>query len=680
MKFQRKSLSVCLALSSLLAVSAQAEQSPENNDTIIVTASRINSDINKATAYTSIITAEQIANSPQKTLPEILATEAGIFSRSLYGNNAARATVDMRGFGAAAKQNTLVLLDGRRLNDIDLAAIDFTAIPLKNIERIEIIRGGGSVLYGDGATGGAINIITKQAVAGDSSAEVSVGLGSFNNRSISGVGSTTIGSTAMNFTINKQNADGYRDNNELDQLNLQADFRTELDSGELYFKLASDDQELGLPGVRTVDPGSSINQLESDRSSTSTPNDFANQKGSSITAGYSMFVSDNTELILDGGYRRKNQTAFFDYGGGSSSYLDTDLNTWSITPRLTIEHDVNGQAATTIVGLDYYRSNYDSARAQTASSVGTPIHDLTITQNNIALYAQHERQISNKLNADAGIRLQKVEQKASDTFNSSAPGGSAFDSEAPNLDESDFEQMLSLGARYSVSGQLSVFSHLERSVRFATVDEIFSTFPGAYTYLKPQTANQFNLGADYQRGKISSSANFYIMDLDNEIHYDVATFKNVNLDPTRRQGLELTLKNQLSNDILLGISYAYTQAEFRGGSYNGNTIPVVPKTTANITVLWNVTPDVSFNTNVSYVDERYFDNDQSNSFEKMPSYIVADIKLSNQYDAWTFSGNVYNVFDEEYFDYGVRSTATAGKYNAYPNPERSFSIEISRSF
>jgi len=680
MKFQRKPLSVCLALSSLFAVSAQAEQNPENNDTIIVTASRIDSDINKATAYTSVITAEQIANSPQKTLPEILATEAGIFSRSLYGNNAARATIDMRGFGAAAKQNTLILLDGRRLNDVDLAAIDFTAIPLKNIERIEIIRGGGSVLYGDGATGGTINIITKQAVAGDSSTEVAVSLGSFNNRSFNGIATTTIGSTAIGFAVSKQNADGYRDNNELDQLNLQADFRTELDSGELYFKLASDDQKLGLPGVRTVDPGSSINQLESDRSGTSTLNDFANQKGSSITAGHSMFVSDNTELILDGGYRRKNQTAFFDYGGGSSSYLDTDLNTWSITPRLSIEHDVNGQAATTIVGLDYYRSNYDSARAQTASSVGTPIHDLTITQNNIALYAQHERQISDKFNADAGIRLQKVEQKASDTFNSSAPGGSAFDSEAPNLNESDSEQMLSLGARYSVSGQLSVFSHLERSVRFATVDEIFSTFPGAYTYLKPQTANQFNLGADYQRGKISSSANIYIMDLDNEIHYDVATFKNVNLDPTRRQGLELMLKNQLTNDILLGINYAYTQAEFRGGSYNGNSIPVVPKTTANITVLWNVTPDVSFNANVSYVGERYFDNDQSNSFEKMPSYIVADMKLSNQYDAWTFSGNVYNVFDEEYLDYGVRSTATAGKYNAYPNPERSFSIEISRSF
>jgi len=680
MKFQRKSLSVCLALSSLLAVSAQAEQSPENNDTIIVTASRINSDINKATAYTSIITAEQIANSPQKTLPEILATEAGIFSRSLYGNNAARATVDMRGFGAAAKQNTLVLLDGRRLNDIDLAAIDFTAIPLKNIERIEIIRGGGSVLYGDGATGGAINIITKQAVAGDSSAEVSVGLGSFNNRSISGVSSTTIGSTAINFTINKQNADGYRDNNELDQLNLQADFRTELDSGELYFKLASDDQKLGLPGVRTVDPGTSINQLESDRSSTSTPNDFANQKGSSITAGYSMFVSDNTELIFDGGYRRKNQTAFFDYGGGFSNYLDTDLNTWSLTPRLSIEHDVNGQAATTIIGLDYYRSNYDSARAQTASSVGTPIHDLSITQSNIALYAQHERQISDKFNADAGIRLQKVEQKASDTFNSSAPGGSGIDSEAPNLDESDSEQMLSLGARYNVSEQLSVFSHLERSIRFATVDEIFSTFPGAYTYLKPQTANQFNLGADYQRGKISSSANIYIMDLDNEIHYDVATFKNVNLDPTRRQGLELTLKNQLTNDILLGISYAYTQAEFRGGSYNGNTLPIVPTTTANITTLWNITPDFSFNTNISYVSERYFDNDQSNTFAKMPSYTVVDMKLSNNYDGWTFSGNVYNVFDKEYFDYGVRSTSTAGKYNAYPSPERSFSLEISRSF
>ena len=71
----------------------------------------------------------------------MLGREAGVLSRSLYGNNASRASVDIRGFGAASTQNTLILVDGRRLNDVDLSAVDYSAIPLQAIERIEIESG-----------------------------------------------------------------------------------------------------------------------------------------------------------------------------------------------------------------------------------------------------------------------------------------------------------------------------------------------------------------------------------------------------------------------------------------------------------------------------------------------------------------------------------------------------------
>ena len=55
----------------------------------------------------------------------------------------------------------MILLDGKRLNDNDQSSINYSSIPIKNIERIEIIKGSGGVLYGDGAVGGAINIVTK---------------------------------------------------------------------------------------------------------------------------------------------------------------------------------------------------------------------------------------------------------------------------------------------------------------------------------------------------------------------------------------------------------------------------------------------------------------------------------------------------------------------------------------
>ena len=128
-------------------------------ETMVVTASRIN-DVSALPASISVITAEDIKRSASLTLPELLSEYAGISINSLFSHGS-RANVGIRSFGETATQNTLILLDGRRLNDIDLSSVNYAAIATDNIERIEITRGSGGVLYGVGATTGTINIITK---------------------------------------------------------------------------------------------------------------------------------------------------------------------------------------------------------------------------------------------------------------------------------------------------------------------------------------------------------------------------------------------------------------------------------------------------------------------------------------------------------------------------------------
>ena len=99
-------------------------------------------------ASATVITAEQIAHSPSHTLSEIIAQVPGVQLQSLYGGvNGAKTSVDLRGFGATAMSNTLILVNGRRMSDIDITAIDLSTIPLNAIERIEITRGNsGAVL------------------------------------------------------------------------------------------------------------------------------------------------------------------------------------------------------------------------------------------------------------------------------------------------------------------------------------------------------------------------------------------------------------------------------------------------------------------------------------------------------------------------------------------------------
>src|SRR5262245_16836635 len=101
----------------------------------------------------TVIPAAAIAHSPYYTLSEIIGQVPGVQLQSLYGGvNGTGTTVDLRGFGAFASPNTLVLINGRRMNDLDLDSDYLSRIPLNSVERVEITRGNsGAVLYGDNA-------------------------------------------------------------------------------------------------------------------------------------------------------------------------------------------------------------------------------------------------------------------------------------------------------------------------------------------------------------------------------------------------------------------------------------------------------------------------------------------------------------------------------------------------
>lgn len=648
---------------------------------VVVTATRLNQDSANIPANVTIISAKDIRESAATTLPELLGLQAGVGTRSLYGNNAARSTVDIRGFGASATQNTLILLDGRRLNDIDLSAVDFAAIPLRDIKRIEIIRGGGGVLYGDGAVGGTINIITKGPGKTGSHGDATIGVGSYDTEQLDASMRSSNDSGAWNLYASGLHSGGYRDNNNLRQLNLQGGARWFKPGAEWFLKFGADDQRLRLPGSRTVDPSKGINQLENDRRGTSTPNDYANQNGYYLSGGMSHYLQSNTKLVVDVGYRGKNQRSYFDYGGGYSNYIDANLDTWSLTPRLTHEYGTGAQHGTLTAGVDVYSSQYGANRGKTATT--RPIHILDVTELSTAAYVHDSRWISKVTNITAGIRLQRVRLSARDHYDASAPGGSSG-SQAADLDKTDDSHMLELGVRHHLSHSLSVFSRVSRSVRFATIDETFQAPPPTYslefTPLKPQTAMQFDLGTDFRHGRTQASADLYYMRLKNEIHYDPSASANVNLDPTRRYGVELSSTTSLTDVVKLKADYTYTRSEFRAGRYAGHDVPLVPRHTARLSVFWDMRPNLRLTSTLRYVGTKRFDNDQANTFAKIPAYTMVDLKLAKRHGPWRVSGEISNLFNTKAYDTGIISTSTAGRYSAYPLPERSFMVSVERSF
>jgi iron complex outermembrane receptor protein len=182
-------------------------------------------------------------------------------------------------------------------------------------------------------------------------------------------------------------------------------------------------------------------------------------------------------------------------------------------------------------------------------------------------------------------------------------------------------------------------------------------------------------------------AAIYRIRLQNEIFFLPVPFfpfpgANTNLPPTERKGIELDGNVNISDSVSFSANYTLTIAKFRESSFNGsevsgNSVPLVPKNRVNGMLTWKPVPRARLSGRVTYVGEQFFDNDESNTFRKMPSYTVTDIIAGYDVGNWRFGATIYNLFNEKYFTYGILSGAS---FVAYPESERSFLISAEYHF
>ena len=228
------------------ALPAWAEDKTISLDEVVVTATRTEEDIDKISSNVTVITQEDIKKSTATTVQDLLRNEAGIIIRDLYGTGT-KSTVDMRGF--ARGLNTAILMDGRKLNEIDLSGVDWNTIPLENIERIEIVRGSGSVLYGDNAMAGAINIITKKGHFTQPELMLDARAESYSGHTELGTFTGGTDKIGYFFLLKHRQTSGYRENSDFTaaDMNTRLDFKiTDFFSFDFAAGYHTDDQ--GLPG------------------------------------------------------------------------------------------------------------------------------------------------------------------------------------------------------------------------------------------------------------------------------------------------------------------------------------------------------------------------------------------------------------------------------------------------
>jgi len=648
-------------------------------DEMVVTATRFKEKYSSNPVNVTVITRADIQQSSARTLPELLSGEVGISMRDFFGNNAASSTVDMRGFGAAAGQNTLILLDGRRITDADLSGVQWAAIPFSAIERVEILRGSGAVMYGDGASNGVINIITRTPSKWGGNGQISLRTGSFGTSEAQVNAGYLSDVISLDMTASKLNSQGYRVNNRNDQTNAQANLRWMTDAGDLMLKLNMDQQSIRLPGARTVQPALGINQVASDPRGAATPLDYASRNGNQLALEWQGDIG-KADINIGVAHRSKNQKSYFDFNG-FPTYREGYLSVNSFTPRIRLPHSLLGESSL-VMGVDVYRWSYGQRISNSPANIAQPINSISMSQQNSAIYLQNTSQLSVATTLQAGLRNERISMSGNDVYNPAAPGA-FFGSAAPVGTYAASKNAYELGLRHQLDSGFAVNGKAGRSFRFANVDEIYeftSTFTNQFQFLRPQTVDGLEFGVDQRTQTTNWRATVFNNKVKDEIHLDPfnAGVGNTNLPLSRRQGLELEGKWQALPKLSLNANYTLTDARFLSGVWAGKYVPLVAQQKGTVGASWAVSELIKMNAAFTYVGSQFMENDEANTLGfKIPAYSLLDLKVVHEMQGWQLSASLNNVFNRQYFNYAISSQFTAGKYNAYTLPGRTLFVGLS---
>ena len=623
---------------------------------VVVTASRYSEEVSNIPANVTVITAKDIKNSTAVNVPDLLRTQAGINVADVTGSKR-KYNVDMRGFGDSSQLNTLVLVDGRRVTQADLSGTDWVLIPLDRIERIEIVRGGrGGVLYGDNATAGVVNIITKQGEATRFGADVNGGSYKTFNGSAYGEGKLKDLSYALSGRY--YNTDGYRLNSDVESKDVGANLKYNLGSSNvLSFSTSYHKDDTGLPGaLKESDFAKGLSRKDSTH-----PNDFANTEDYYFKLGSETYFWGESFFKIDASYRRRSASLFSSFGGGFDSTADSDLDNFIISPQVLINKKIAGLDNKLTFGFDYLYSKLDITNELTGF---TPT-ETELKKTNYGMYALDELSILSNLILSGGYRYDRA----------------AFDS--PFSQDNKFDEYAStLGLTYKYKDNSSVFVNYGHSFRYPVLDELFSYFTNTVNNLQPQTSDTYEIGVKHQfMARLYGTVTLFRIETQDEIFLDPILFQNVNLDgKTRRDGVEVSAILKAFEWATFSAQYTHLNPEIRSGQFSGKKIPGVPENSASITGVF--TPAKGWTLTVSgiYVGERPFINDYNNAVDDLNGYFVVNGKLKYKWNAFSAYVDVNNAAGRKYSEFGALATFPVTERGYYPSPTANFLVGLAADF
>ncbi len=596
-----------------------------------------------------VIDRDQIEAQGARTVDEALRYLPGVLSDGTSGGQLGTASGQFIRGGTSSQ--TLILLDGRPLNEVGgFGAFDLSNITTDAVEQIEVLPGGGSVLYGSNAIGGVINIITRRPLAeAGTDVTVSVAAGSFGynqqslqiqerrgDRSLLLGYSRTASNSDFPFSLRSADFEGTRENADVlyNNLNLQLagdlDERNRLRLGVLYLT-----KDLGVPGGFPVPNSLSggFNALTADdrQYSENWLLDLAYEADLGA-ADDSLFTARVFADFLD----LKFSDLVADNAFESSSQDDVDQTSLGAQIQHAWQFASNQNLT---YGLDYRRVNADNSTLDLLSNVRTTNYSDTIDQ--LGLFARYQVNFTPGFSSNLGVRQD---------FNDLADG--AFTS-------------FNVGSQVKLTDTTNLRANFARNFRVPTLGDLFFA-PFNNPDLQPETGLSFDVGIDQQlgdRGLLRFS--FYRNTIENAISFDLESFTPQNIGRVDAIGIETELNYQLFDNLFAFTNYTWNRPEIREGPNPediGNLLPFTHADSFNIGLAYETSEGLYAALLANTVGNVFVDRGNQ---ESLGGRTTVDFKLQVPVsEVFSLSAEVDNILDAQYEEFpgfpGVGRSFQAG--------------------
>jgi iron complex outermembrane receptor protein len=639
---------------------------------VTISATRTERNVLDVPGNVTVIDRATIERSGAQNVPELLRREAGL-SVTNTTTNPLGYVVEARGFqnGGGNGCHTLVLVDGRRMNEPDLGCPDWSLVPLDQIERIEVVRGPVSAAYGDQGMGGVIQIVTRHGRAEPGvRATLSGRTGSYDTDGGSlwldgGAGPLT--ATAY---LEDDTSDSYRDN---------ADFsRRRQELGLRYAPLETATLELqaGYASVHREQPGDLTRDewLDDPRQAEPDSGDnFDDERERYLQAALSFRPAESVAIELRPFVRRTDQQTQLDDPPVLFA-TDTEIDEHGVTSQVEWSPSFRGRQLRLLGGVD--ASQQDVDRSSRFDDGAFPFASKNSSRRKlVGVFLQQELELHEDWLLSAGVRRDRADSEGEEEL-----AGCAAPGACPDERWTVWSPRAALTWR--MSDAISAYASYARGFRYPNLDEAYGFF-GFTPGLEPEKSDGYEIGWKLRREGLVLNLAVYQMNVSDEIFFDPLSFQNQNLDRVRHRGIELSGSWRASDWLELWGSYTFDDVEIRRDDANpsleGQRMPITPRHRGALGGTVFLPFGFELGGTARYVGSRPLANDLMGSFDEMPRYATYDARIGwrhalNEHVGLALDLNGYNLTDRRYRDFGGLSTFPPVVNGYYSAPGRHYGV------